>query len=104
MDLGKIAGNIATGLFVLLFIVAAVIILAPFAGWHIDTVLSGSMEPAIPTGSMVITGPVAASDIRVGDVIAFSPPLVITEPEIDALLERTERALADTLAWVRSWR
>jgi 4-aminobutyrate--pyruvate transaminase len=39
-----------------------------------------------------------------GDVIAFSPPLVISEPEIDALLERTERALADTLAWVQSER
>jgi 4-aminobutyrate--pyruvate transaminase len=39
-----------------------------------------------------------------GDVIAFSPPLVITEAEIDALLERAERALADTAQWVRSWR
>jgi len=39
-----------------------------------------------------------------GDVIAFSPPLVITEPELDALLERTGLALDETLAWVRSWR
>ena len=37
-----------------------------------------------------------------GDVIAFSPPLVITEAEIDVLLERTARALDDTLQWVRS--
>lgn len=36
-----------------------------------------------------------------GDVIAFSPPLVITEAEIDELLEKTARALDDTLAWVR---
>jgi 4-aminobutyrate--pyruvate transaminase len=42
--------------------------------------------------------------VLAGDVIAFAPPLVITEAEIDALLERTERALADTLEWVRSWR
>ncbi len=39
----------------------------------------------------------------VGDVIAFSPPLIITEAEIDAMLERTSQALADTLAWVRTW-
>jgi 4-aminobutyrate--pyruvate transaminase len=39
-----------------------------------------------------------------GDVIAFSPPLIISEAEIDALLERTGRALADTLAWVATWR
>ncbi len=37
-----------------------------------------------------------------GDVIAFSPPLIISEAEIDFMLECTERALADTLAWVRS--
>jgi adenosylmethionine-8-amino-7-oxononanoate aminotransferase len=35
-------------------------------------------------------------------VIAFSPPLIITESEIDALLERTKLALDETLAWVRS--
>jgi 4-aminobutyrate---pyruvate transaminase len=36
-----------------------------------------------------------------GDVIAFSPPLIITESQIDDMLERAGRALADTLAWVR---
>ena len=39
-----------------------------------------------------------------GDVIAFSPPLVIREAEIDALVERAARALDDTLKWTRSWR
>jgi len=37
-----------------------------------------------------------------GDIIAFSPPLIISEAEIDSMLERTERALDDTLAWVRA--
>jgi 4-aminobutyrate--pyruvate transaminase len=37
-----------------------------------------------------------------GDIIAFSPPLIITEAEIDAMLDRAERALADTLAWLKS--
>jgi 4-aminobutyrate---pyruvate transaminase len=36
-------------------------------------------------------------------VIAFSPPLIISESEIDQLLERTNLALADTLAWVQTW-
>ncbi|HZI85172.1 MAG TPA: aspartate aminotransferase family protein [Casimicrobiaceae bacterium] len=36
-----------------------------------------------------------------GDVIAFSPPLIITEAEIDALIERTALALDDTLAMTR---
>ena len=40
--------------------------------------------------------------VLMGDVIAFSPPLIMTESEIDTMLERTKRALDDTLAWVRS--
>ncbi len=37
-----------------------------------------------------------------GDIIAFSPPLIISEAEIDDMMDRAELALADTLAWVRS--
>jgi len=36
-----------------------------------------------------------------GDIIAFSPPLIITEGEIDKLLDCARRALDDTLAMVR---
>jgi 4-aminobutyrate---pyruvate transaminase len=39
-----------------------------------------------------------------GDVIAYSPPLIITEAEIDEMMAKTELALADTLAWVRNWK
>jgi 4-aminobutyrate---pyruvate transaminase len=39
-----------------------------------------------------------------GDVIAFSPPLIISESEIDTMVERTALALAETWAWVQSWR
>lgn len=35
-----------------------------------------------------------------GDVIAFSPPLIINDDEIDAMFDRAEQALADTLAWL----
>ncbi|MCO5066272.1 MAG: aspartate aminotransferase family protein [Rhizobiaceae bacterium] len=36
-----------------------------------------------------------------GDAIAFSPPLIVTEAEIDDIVERFGMALADTLAMVR---
>jgi 4-aminobutyrate--pyruvate transaminase len=39
-----------------------------------------------------------------GDIIAFSPPLIISEAEIDAMLDCAQRALADTLAWVKGGR
>ncbi len=40
--------------------------------------------------------------VLMGDVIAFSPPLIISESEIDAMLERTQLALDETLAWVKN--
>jgi 4-aminobutyrate--pyruvate transaminase len=40
--------------------------------------------------------------VMAGDIIAFSPPLIITEAEIDELLEKFGRALDDTAAWVKA--
>jgi 4-aminobutyrate--pyruvate transaminase len=36
-----------------------------------------------------------------GDSIAFCPPLIINEQEIDLMFERFSKALDDTLAMVR---
>jgi 4-aminobutyrate--pyruvate transaminase len=41
---------------------------------------------------------------NVGDTIAFCPPLVITESEIDEMFDRFGRALDATEAWVRTRR
>lgn len=40
-------------------------------GYHIYTVVSGSMEPAIPTGSLVYIKAVPAEEIAEDEVIAF---------------------------------
>lgn len=40
-------------------------------GCHIYAVVSGSMEPAIPTGSLVYIGESAPEDVEEGAVIAF---------------------------------
>jgi 4-aminobutyrate--pyruvate transaminase len=38
---------------------------------------------------------------NLGDTIAFCPPLIIDEAQIDALLERFGKALEETTAWVK---
>lgn len=38
----------------------------------------------------------------IGDSIALCPPLIISAGEVDLLLERFQRSLDDTLAWVRT--
>ena len=43
-------------------------------GYHSFTVMSGSMEPAIATGDVVVDRPIPPLEARVGDVVTFSDP------------------------------
>jgi signal peptidase len=47
-------------------------IVSPFFGWRTEVVISGSMEPAIQTGSVVIVSPIVPDTIRKGDIIMYS--------------------------------
>ena len=60
---------------ILLMVAAALVFLAPHFGWRVDAVSSGSMEPELKTGGVVITRPVEAEDLKVGDIITFNSPL-----------------------------
>ena len=61
------------GTLLLIIIVAAYLpITIPRAfGYEIYTVISGSMEPAIPTGSLVYVKYIQPEEIQTEDVIAF---------------------------------
>jgi signal peptidase len=71
----KAASNLGTVILVILIMAAAFTFLAPRFGWRVDAVFSGSMEPEIKVGSVVVTRPVEAETIKVGDVITFNSPL-----------------------------
>jgi signal peptidase I len=43
-------------------------------GYKSFTVMSGSMEPAIGTGAVVVERPIAPREARVGDVVTFKDP------------------------------
>ncbi|PZF59438.1 signal peptidase I [Curtobacterium sp. MCBD17_013] len=48
---------------------------APLAlGWHSTTVMTGSMEPALQPGDVVVSKPVAVRELRKGQVLLFSDP------------------------------
>lgn len=62
-----------------LLLVAGVAVLAVgigfrLAGFHIQTVLTGSMRPTISPGDLAITQNVPVSSLSVGNVIVFIPP------------------------------
>jgi signal peptidase I len=53
---------------------AVAVVVAPKALGAVPlTVLSGSMEPGLSPGDVVVVRPVAAEDVRVGDVVTFQP-------------------------------
>jgi signal peptidase len=52
----------------------AAVVLPAFAGWRSLTVMSGSMEPTIGTGDVIVTRPIAPLSARVGDVVTFHDP------------------------------
>ncbi|MFC2011116.1 signal peptidase I [Chloroflexota bacterium] len=72
----KAACYLVFTLVVLLMIIAVFIYLAPHFGWRVNAVLSGSMEPKLKVGSLVVTRPVEPEAIVVGDIITFSPTTV----------------------------
>jgi signal peptidase len=69
----KIAWYTVFSLVVMLMVVAVFIYIAPHIGWYVSAVVSGSMEPALETGSLVVTRPVDPEEIKVGDIITFNP-------------------------------
>jgi signal peptidase len=71
----KAVGIFGLAVIILLMTAAVFTFLAPHFGWRVDTVFSGSMEPELKVGGVVVTRPVAAEDIKVGDIITFHSPL-----------------------------
>jgi len=71
----KAAENFGFAVIILLMAAAVLTFLAPYFGWRVDTVLSGSMEPGLKVGGVVITRPVEVEDIKVEDIITFYSPL-----------------------------
>ena len=71
----KLFKHIFDTLLVLVLIGALVLFLAPrLLGAKLLVVLSQSMEPTVPMGAIVISRPVSASEIKIGDVITFRSP------------------------------
>ena len=58
---------------ILITLAVAVVLAAPgFMGWQQMTVLTGSMEPEIPVGSMVYIEGVDPLDLQEGDIVTFA--------------------------------
>jgi signal peptidase len=66
-----------TALVAVILAVASVMAAAQY-GWEFDAVLSGSMEPVLGVGGLVVIRPVDATQVETGDVISFKLPGIDT--------------------------
>ena len=69
------AGRYASGAALAVAVVAALICLVPALwGWQRYAIVSGSMTGSYDRGTLVLAEVVPVSDLRVGDVITYTPP------------------------------
>lgn len=54
------------------------VLVAVRQGWEFDAVLSGSMEPALNVGGLVVIRPAIAQEIKTRDIISFKLPGIDT--------------------------
>ncbi|GAB6939199.1 signal peptidase I [Isoptericola variabilis] len=72
--LGRVASVVLGAVMVALLALAGATVVAPKAmGATPLTVLTGSMEPALSPGDVVVVRPVEPADVQVGDVLTFQP-------------------------------
>lgn len=87
-----LAGYVLSMTVILAVGTTACVMLLKGLGWRVDSVLSGSMEPDIRTGSVVLTRPAESLEIQTGDVIVFrravdgehTEPILIAHRVVDA--------------------
>lgn len=70
----KVTEYVGIALVVVLMTMVVLALLAPHFGWRADTVLSSSMEPALPVGCVQVTKPIKPENIKAGDIITFRSP------------------------------
>ena len=76
--LGRLLSAIGTLTMILMIAMGLVVAVPHLLGYSQYVVVSGSMEPAIPVGSIVMSKPVEPAELEVGGVIVF-----YTEKHID---------------------
>lgn len=70
---GRLVATISTLIVVAILALAVVLTVVPaVAGGHTLTVLSGSMTPRLPVGSVLVDQPVDANSLQTGDIVTYA--------------------------------
>lgn len=71
---GGLRGALGVATLVVLVPLAAFVVLSWLAGWRLQHVRTGSMEPTHPVGALVVSTPIDASEVEVGMPVTFRDP------------------------------
>jgi signal peptidase len=103
---GAVAGKRGSWLLTLPLAVVVVAVVLPFtafavgtwlAGYRLQPVLSGSMSPTYPVGSLLVVSPIDASAVEPGMAVTFDDP---ADPARIVTHRVISRVPGDTLAFV----
>lgn len=89
----RIISRLTTAAMIAAFALATIMVLPTLLGYERYVIISGSMEPTLPVGSVVYDEVVSVDDLEVGDIITFVPP-----PEFGISAPVTHRIVRITVA------
>ena len=91
----KVMRAISTCLLVAAVVLAFLISGIRLLGFQVFGVLSGSMEPTYPTGSLIYVKPVDQSELRVNDIITFStaPNVIATHRIVEIVPDESNPSM-----------
>lgn len=72
---GWLTAALAAVVIAVLLPLATFLVATWLLGWQIQAVLSGSMSPTYPVGSLLVVGQIDASDVEAGMAIVFEDPM-----------------------------
>jgi len=86
-----------------LLLVAVILLFVTFGSstdyYKVMTVLSGSMEPTLPRGALIVDVPVPLAEVQVGDIITFQlpdAPSVFETHRVKAILQQGIQPIVQT--------
>lgn len=102
---GRLAGRAAIALGILVF---AAVAIGPHSGrYRTLTVLTGSMRPTLPLGSVAVVVPTPVQQIAVGDVITYAIPVedhrVVTHRVVEVIEPGVIRTKGDANTAADPW-
>jgi len=69
-----VIGTLGTAVLLLAAPLAVFVVAVFLAGWHLGIVRTGSMEPVLATGALIVASPISAEEVEAGMIVEFIDP------------------------------